>query len=214
MTMNRRQALQAAMAGTLPATLLLAPASARLQQRALDPATARALRDGGQVILMRHALTTPGVGDPPGYKLADCRTQRNLSEEGVQAALSQRALLLREGIFIERALASPWCRTMDTARLVSGRTPEAYAALGSFFDETDQATRERATSRVLQTLLAWRGGGAAPGSGTSGGNLLMVSHGLNLGALLGRVPGFGEGIAIDPRRSRGAALQVVGHLAP
>jgi broad specificity phosphatase PhoE len=194
--------------------LLLAPAPARLQQRALDPATARALRDGGQVILMRLALTTPGVGDPPGYTLADCRTQRNLSGEGIQAALSQHALLLRGGIFIERALASPWCRTMDTARLVSGRTPEAYAALESFFDESHQAARERVTSRVLQTLLAWRGGGAARGAGTPSGNLLMVSHGLNLGALVGRVPGFGEGIVVHPRRPRGAALQVVGHLAP
>jgi hypothetical protein len=40
------------------------------------------LRSGGQVVLLRHALTTPGVGDPAGFRLDDCATQRNLSETG------------------------------------------------------------------------------------------------------------------------------------
>ncbi|OGA76355.1 MAG: hypothetical protein A3G81_01495 [Betaproteobacteria bacterium RIFCSPLOWO2_12_FULL_65_14] len=40
------------------------------------------LRAGGQVVLVRHTLTTPGVGDPEGMRLEDCSTQRNLSDEG------------------------------------------------------------------------------------------------------------------------------------
>ena len=40
------------------------------------------LKGGGQVVLMRHAVTTPGVGDPEGMRLGDCATQRNLSDEG------------------------------------------------------------------------------------------------------------------------------------
>ncbi|HEX6296793.1 MAG TPA: histidine phosphatase family protein, partial [Burkholderiales bacterium] len=40
------------------------------------------LERGGQVILIRHTITDPGVGDPPGMKLSDCATQRNLSDEG------------------------------------------------------------------------------------------------------------------------------------
>jgi hypothetical protein len=40
------------------------------------------LKEGGQAVLIRHALTTPGVGDPPGFRLDDCATQRNLTDEG------------------------------------------------------------------------------------------------------------------------------------
>ncbi len=40
------------------------------------------LKGGGQVVLMRHAVTTPGVGDPQGMVLHDCGTQRNLTDEG------------------------------------------------------------------------------------------------------------------------------------
>src|SRR5688572_20713068 len=41
-----------------------------------DDALWALLRGGGQVVMVRHALTTPGVGDPPGMKLDDCSTQR------------------------------------------------------------------------------------------------------------------------------------------
>ena len=41
-----------------------------------------ALRAGGHVALIRHASTDAGPGDPPGYKLGDCATQRNLSAAG------------------------------------------------------------------------------------------------------------------------------------
>ena len=39
------------------------------------------LKAGGQVVLLRHATTTPGVGDPPGFRVEDCASQRNLSEQ-------------------------------------------------------------------------------------------------------------------------------------
>ena len=40
------------------------------------------LRAGGCVVLLRHAATEPGIGDPPNFKLEHCRTQRNLSDVG------------------------------------------------------------------------------------------------------------------------------------
>ena len=42
----------------------------------------KALRAGGHVALMRHADAPGGVGDPPGFRVDDCATQRNLSEKG------------------------------------------------------------------------------------------------------------------------------------
>ena len=44
------------------------------------------LKGGGQVVLIRHAVTTPGAGDPPGFRLEDCATQRNLTDEGRDTA--------------------------------------------------------------------------------------------------------------------------------
>jgi phosphohistidine phosphatase SixA len=37
-------------------------------------------------VLMRHAATDPGAGDPPGFRLDDCATQRNLSAAGREDA--------------------------------------------------------------------------------------------------------------------------------
>ncbi len=87
------------------------------------------LRKGGLVVVFRHALA-PGTFDPPGLRLGDCSTQRNLSDEG-------RAQARRIGEwFRERQLqpaavrSSPWCRCMDSATLAFGAA-QAWAALGS-----------------------------------------------------------------------------------
>src|SRR5262245_646254 len=75
------------------------------------------LRGGGQVLLIRHASTTPGVGDPEGFKLEDCATQRNLSEQGRAEARRLGEAVRRNRIPIERVASSPWCRCLDTAQL-------------------------------------------------------------------------------------------------
>ena len=37
---------------------------------------------GNKIILIRHSLA-PGGGDPAGFKIDDCKTQRNLSKKGI-----------------------------------------------------------------------------------------------------------------------------------
>ena len=39
-------------------------------------------QEGNKIILIRHALA-PGGGDPEGFKINDCKTQRNLNKEGI-----------------------------------------------------------------------------------------------------------------------------------
>lgn len=56
------------------------------------------LRAGGCAVVLRHAETVPGNGDPPGFKLDDCRTQRNLSTEGRAASHRQAGLWLGAGL--------------------------------------------------------------------------------------------------------------------
>jgi phosphohistidine phosphatase SixA len=79
------------------------------------------LRGGRQVVVMRHAVTTPGVGDPPGFRLGDCPTQRNLTDAGRDDARRVGAAFRSRGIPVGRVLSSRWCRCLETAQLAFGR---------------------------------------------------------------------------------------------
>jgi len=78
------------------------------------------LKGGGQVILIRHAITTPGVGDPPSMRVDDCSTQRNLTDEGRRDARRLGERFRAHGLVVDRVLSSPWCRCLETARLAFG----------------------------------------------------------------------------------------------
>ena len=39
-------------------------------------------KEGNKIILIRHSLA-PGGGDPAGFKIDNCKTQRNLSKKGI-----------------------------------------------------------------------------------------------------------------------------------
>ena len=134
---SRRRLLLAAAA--LPA---LALPAARAQ--AVDAAFESLLRGGG-VFALRHALA-PGTFDPPGMRLDDCSTQRNLNDEGRAQARRIGAWLRERGLTPARVRSSPWCRCMDTATLAFG-SAEPWEALAS---PTGSAPAER--SRRLAEL--------------------------------------------------------------
>jgi phosphohistidine phosphatase SixA len=67
---------------------------------------------------MRHADAPEGAGDPPGFKLDDCSTQRNLSERGRADAVAMGAQIRANGVSFARIVGSPWCRCIETARLM------------------------------------------------------------------------------------------------
>ncbi|HSC62500.1 MAG TPA: histidine phosphatase family protein, partial [Caldimonas sp.] len=98
-----------------------------------DEATAwSALRQGGVVALMRHG-DAPGVGDPPGWRLDDCDTQRSLSEAGRAEARAVGARLRTERVAIARVVSSPWCRCVDTATLVDVGPVQVEPAFANAF---------------------------------------------------------------------------------
>jgi len=106
-----------------PLLALLAWLALAAPTRADEAAAWAALRQGGVVALMRHG-EAPGVGDPPGWRLSDCPSQRNLSERGRAEARAVGARLRSEGIAIGRVVSSPWCRCLDTATLVDAGAVE------------------------------------------------------------------------------------------
>jgi phosphohistidine phosphatase SixA len=184
-------------------TILLAllgapqPASAAEAASATEAAW-QALRDGGTVALLRHARA-PGTGDPQGFRLEDCSTQRNLSAEGREQARAIGERFRARQVRVARALSSRWCRSLDTARLAFG-SAEPFPALDSFFSERDQ--REAQTNDLRRLVEGWR----------SDGVLALVTHQVNITALTGVFPAEGEVLVLRPRA--GAGFDVVGRIAP
>ncbi len=154
------------------------------------------LLEGGHTILLRHT-TAPGTGDPSGFVLEDCTTQRNLSDEGRQRAERIGARLLARAIKIDVVLTSQWCRTRDTARLAFPNIKIIEEpALNSFF--ADASRKDEQTAAVLQRIAAFEGPG----------NQVMVTHQVNITALTGLSPREGEAIIIDAGQN--GTLKVLG----
>ena len=82
---------------------------------ASDAAAWDALRRDGAVALVRHG-EAPGVGDPDGWKLDDCTTQRNLNERGVAEARKQSTIVASLGIPAGTVYVSRYCRARDHVR--------------------------------------------------------------------------------------------------
>lgn len=111
---------------------------------------------GGVVLAMRHALA-PGTFDPPGFRLDDCRTQRNLDEEGREQARRIGAWFRAQALRPARVRSSPWCRCLETASLAFGRG-ERWMALASpaRSDAQERAQRLQELRRALAAVPAGR----------------------------------------------------------
>ena len=94
-----------------------------------DEALWAKLKAGGNVVLIRHTSTEAGLGDPPGFKLGDCATQRNLSEAGREEARRLGRQFKFRAINFTTARSSQWCRCQETARLAFGEEPEPWPCL-------------------------------------------------------------------------------------
>lgn len=152
----------------------------------------------GAVVLFRHA-DAPGVGDPPGFKLADCSTQRNLGPAGREQARKLGERLRAQGVRPARVLTSQWCRARDTAELAFPGLAEASPVFNSFFDDRARDAAQTAEARAL--LLAWRGPGP----------LLVFTHQVNISALSGITTQSGEGVILQRRDD---SLVVTGRITP
>lgn len=163
-----------------------------------------ALAAGGHVALIRHG-NAPGPslgqgGDPPGFRIDDCRTQRNLDEMGRAEAKALGEAFRRRGVPVDRILSSPWCRCMDTADLMAvGRVERSSALVPS----SDRVPNSAAALDALKEMVAsWRG----PGT------LVLVTHGLTVRAMTGFVPNQAETVVLKPTPGSGSGAHVVGRI--
>ncbi|HST00558.1 MAG TPA: histidine phosphatase family protein, partial [Usitatibacter sp.] len=98
----------------LAAALAVAAAPRAFAQQPVDW---ERLRKGGYVLLMRHAATTVAGVDPKGFRLGECRTQLNLSDDGRAQARRAGQRVAEEKVPVSRVYTSPWCRCRETGLL-------------------------------------------------------------------------------------------------
>ena len=176
----------------LAALLLVLPSTAAADERRWT-----LLPGGGQVVLIRHGLTTPGTGDPPGFRLEDCATQRNLVDEGRRESQRVGEAFRARKVPVARVLSSPWCRCVETARLAFGGS-ETWTPLSNLFGRPEN--REEQVRQMR----------ARVSEPPQGGNLILVSHGSTIAALTGINPDTAEMVVVTPQG--GERFAVAGRL--
>ena len=176
----------------LAVSLIAAPVAAADSREAWA-----ALVTGSHVALVRHGNAPPGHGgDPPGFKIDDCATQRNLDDRGRAQAKALGEAFRQHGVTVDKILSSPWCRCLDTARLM---------ALGPVDNTLTAAASDRSPERLAalkQIVSGWRG----PGT------LVVVTHALTVQALVGIMPGQAETVVLRPRPGDQPGIEFVGRI--
>jgi len=161
------------------------------------------LESGGHVALIRHAQA-PGFGDPPGFRLDDCATQRNLSDQGRDQAPRIGQAFRDNGVAVDSVLSSEWCRCLETAALLGLGPVERFPALNSFFEMRENRDPQ------IKILVPWVRDARPEGV------FVLVTHQVVISALTGVGAGSGEIVVVRPRgdTSGDSPLEVLGRIPP
>jgi hypothetical protein len=197
-------AWSAAIAPAVLGSLALAgPARARAAVGSSDEAFWTAVQQPGAIVLIRHAHA-PGIGDPEGFRLGACHTQRNLDERGREQARRLGVMFRERGVMVGAVFTSQWCRTRETAQLAFGAIAPGGVreepAFNSFFGGQGDGARQTMAARAI--LRRWRGSGVFVG----------VTHQVNVQALSGVGLAPAECVVVRPAEGD-AAWPVAARLA-
>lgn len=157
-----------------------------------------ALQSAGMVLMIRHA-EAPGTGDPPGFELDDCSTQRNLSSAGRQQATGIGNWLRTHGVAQARVYSSQWCRCLDTARLMALGDVEPLPALNNFYQRPQDREPNLAALREFLDRQP-----------RDGKLLVLVTHQVTINGLTGEYTPSGHGVLL--RLEDGGGYSLAGSL--
>ena len=142
-------------------------------------------QDGDKIILIRHAKA-PGGGDPEGFKIKDCKTQRNLDEVGINQSKKIGKLFKEKKIKIDQVLSSEWCRCKDTARFAFNNY-EIFKGLNSFYQEKFYKYKDEQIKSWKKYISNWNGEK----------NLILVTHFVVISEMLNFGTSSGEIVVTD-----------------
>ena len=143
------------------------------------------LEDGGKLIFIRHAYA-PGNGDPAGFNLNDCSTQRNLSDDGRKQALNIGEFFTKNKIEIDKVLSSEWCRCKETAK-IAFKNYSTNSFLNSFYSSKFSKNKDKqvkAFNYYIKNLESKK-------------NLIFVTHYVFISEVLNYGPSSGEIVVSD-----------------
>ena len=143
-------------------------------------------QEGDRIILIRHSLA-PGGGDPPGFKIDDCKTQRNLNKKGINQSKKIAKLFKKNKVPVDQVLSSQWCRCKDTAKYAFRKYKE-FSALNSTFQSPYDENAKTQVKELKEYIQKWNG---------NGGNLILVTHYVIISAITDVAPRSGEIVIID-----------------
>ena len=143
-------------------------------------------QDGKKIILIRHAKA-PGGGDPKGFKIEDCKTQRNLNKTGINQSKKIGKLFKEKKIKIDLVLSSQWCRCKDTAKHAFRKFKE-FSALNSTYTPPYDQNEKMQIEELKNFVRNWSG---------KGGNLVLVTHYVIILAVTGETTRSGEIVITD-----------------
>lgn len=169
--------------GLIAILLTLGPI-APLRAESDDARALAELAKPGRVLMLRHALA-PGFGDPPGFKVDDCSTQRNLDDVGRKQARLLGARMRAAGIRAAQVYSSQWCRCLETARLLDLGKVEPLPALNSFFGRYEEREARLAGVREVLARLP-----------KDGRPVVLVTHQVTISGITGRGVGSGGGYVL------------------
>ncbi|MCP4617509.1 MAG: histidine phosphatase family protein [Bradyrhizobium sp.] len=156
-----------------------------------------ALRQGGTIVLLRHALVDmrEGIGHlAPG----NCAEEVNLSSRGAAQARRIGEAFRAHGIAVGEVLTSPYCRCIDTGKLAFGRaTPVQYLMPPGVVSDGQAKLN---SERVLREIQNHR----------SSSNLVLITHDLNISNIvLEPSIAMGDFFVLKPN---GADFDVIGKI--
>ena len=143
-------------------------------------------QEGNKIILIRHSLA-PGGGDPIGFKIDDCKTQRNLNRAGIKQSKKIGKLFKKNKVPIDQVLSSQWCRCKDTAKYAFGEYKE-FTALNSTFQSSYNKNETNQLKEIYNFVGKWNG---------KGKNLVLITHFSIITAVTNAIPSSGEIVITD-----------------
>ena len=143
-------------------------------------------QEGNKIILIRHSLA-PGGGDPPGFKIKDCKTQRNLNKKGINQSKKIGKLFKKNKVPVDQVLTSQWCRCIDTAKYAFGYY-KIFTALNSTFQTPYNKNEGKQLKELYNYVKKWNG---------KGKNLVLITHYSIITAVTTAVPSSGEMVITD-----------------
>ena len=139
----------------------------------------------GKIIFIRHAYA-PGGGDPDGFDISNCASQRNLSKEGITQSKNIGKFFSENNIQIDKVLSSEWCRCKQTAKYAFNKY-ETRSFLNSFFSAKFASNKNKQIYDLKKYIYEWSGDN----------NLVLVTHYVTIQEVLNVTSSSGELIIAD-----------------